>query len=307
MLKATIILKTIIKEGSFQGAAKELNVTQPYLSQCIQRMERRCRTPVIDRGSKPVKLTDAGKVFLKMQSEIEALEEQSQTYFDDLAGLQTGRLVIASNGERTAAVLVPAVAEFHRLYPGITVDFSRDFRFEVVPAALIQGQADLGVMFESLLTKDLNAVVLAKERYLLAAPNVADRFGACFNKDGTYPLLSETDCSQLKPYRLIQTYGHPERLQKLNQHFPFEMKESPVGTYQLSTRLALTAAGVGVSICQEHLIAPLNVREQCRFASLEGILPVQNLVLAWNDRRYMSKAAKEFCRIVRDTFRTGFM
>ena len=57
-----------------------------------------------------------------------------------------------------------------------------------------QAGADIGIMFESLLTPNLNDYALAKEHLLLAVPVAATgNDGNVFNTEGFYPLLTGRD------------------------------------------------------------------------------------------------------------------
>ena len=303
MLKASQILTALVEEGTFLGAARRLGVTQPYLSQCVRRFEERCSSPVIDRNAKPLVLTKVGQVFLDSRIQIEDIEARTQAYCNDVAGLKAGSVSVACNGERTIAVLAGSMAKFHRLYPGISLDLSREMPLDLIPAALSQGLADVGVSYEHWITGDLNALPICPERYLLAAPACVESFGVPYNAAGDYPVIEETDCSQLAGFGLIQTMSHNERLAILNSKLPVRLHEVPIQVRHLATRLALVAEGVGVAICQEHLIASNECKSRCRFASLERILPTKNLVIAWNDRRYRSAAAAEFCRMVNESWK----
>ncbi len=305
MLDDYLILRAILEDGSFTAAAKTLGVTQSYLSQCVRKMEERCHGSVLSRRSRPPALTEMGRVYFESRREIHRIEEKTRTYCEDFAHLAVGRLRIASNGERTNAVLMPAVAAFHRAYPGITLDFSLELHLEEIPAALTSGEADIGVLYEYLLTPELDAYPLFPERYLLAVPDAPAfrNFGSPFNEAGKYPLLSETDAGALRKLPLLQTYRHHERTETLGRALGFPVKEFDATVLQVGTRISFVASGICAAICQERILATYAARSACRYASLEGVLPVQTMVLAWHRTEYRSKASREFCRIALETIR----
>lgn len=56
-------IDSIIQHGSFTQAAKALYISQPYLTQSIQKIEDNLGITVIDRKSKPLRLTETGRVY----------------------------------------------------------------------------------------------------------------------------------------------------------------------------------------------------------------------------------------------------
>ena len=71
------ILKTLLSEGSFVSAAKRLAVTQSYLSQFVQKLEKNYGVKLIDRNSRPLQLTKLGAVILENLEKIEIIQRKT--------------------------------------------------------------------------------------------------------------------------------------------------------------------------------------------------------------------------------------
>lgn len=56
-------LSALVSQGSFSQAARYLDISQPSLSQFIQRLEAEAGTELIDRTSRPLRLTAARRLF----------------------------------------------------------------------------------------------------------------------------------------------------------------------------------------------------------------------------------------------------
>ena len=61
MRKELDIISALLKHGTFVAASEALSVTQSYVSQCLRRLEDAYGVQVIDRSSKPLRLTDIGE------------------------------------------------------------------------------------------------------------------------------------------------------------------------------------------------------------------------------------------------------
>ena len=98
------ILQAIAEEGNLSLAAERLGVTQPYLSQYLRRLEESYGVVILDRHKKPMILTPMGEVLLESRRQIARIEEATRNYCADLTELRKGKVRVACNGERTAAL-----------------------------------------------------------------------------------------------------------------------------------------------------------------------------------------------------------
>lgn len=58
-------LDTLLRESNFTQAAKELYVSQPYLTQLIKRIEKKVGAKILNRDQIPFSLTEAGIIYYK--------------------------------------------------------------------------------------------------------------------------------------------------------------------------------------------------------------------------------------------------
>ncbi|MBR3127693.1 MAG: LysR family transcriptional regulator, partial [Solobacterium sp.] len=59
------LIETISEEQSFSKAAKRLYIPQPSLSVIVRKIEEDIGMPLFDRTTKPIRLTDAGREYLR--------------------------------------------------------------------------------------------------------------------------------------------------------------------------------------------------------------------------------------------------
>ena len=83
-------LVTLSEERRFTRAAQQLQIAQPGLSQQIRRLEDELSTPLVDRTTRHVALTDAGERVAARARSIMGELEALQSELDGLHKLKPG-------------------------------------------------------------------------------------------------------------------------------------------------------------------------------------------------------------------------
>src|ERR671924_2293342 len=104
------VLREVAARGSFSAAAEALSFTQSAVSQQVAALEREAGTELVERNSRGVRLTDAGRALVAhadaILSRIEAAEEELAA----IKGLCGGRLRLACFQSAGATLVPRAVA-----------------------------------------------------------------------------------------------------------------------------------------------------------------------------------------------------
>jgi DNA-binding transcriptional LysR family regulator len=69
-------LDMLLKHGNYTKAAKDLYISQPYLTQTIKKVELELGIDIINRHSSPLQLTEAGKVYYQYLRSLETEQDQ---------------------------------------------------------------------------------------------------------------------------------------------------------------------------------------------------------------------------------------
>jgi LysR family transcriptional regulator, chromosome initiation inhibitor len=103
-------LVAVVREGSFEGAARALHVTPSAISQRIKQLEERLGGIVVVRGT-PCRATEVGDALYRHGLQVELLEKD---LLRNVAPAQERPLPIgvAVNADSLATWLMPAVADF---------------------------------------------------------------------------------------------------------------------------------------------------------------------------------------------------
>jgi DNA-binding transcriptional LysR family regulator len=135
---------TVAAEGSFSRASKKLLRTQPAVSLALKRLETELGERLIDRSSKDLVLTDAGRVVLDYSHRFYNLRREMLNALAELRDKHAGKLTIGAN-ESTALYLITHIEKFRRLYPKVKVEIRRSLSSQI-PDEVLAGALDLGAI-----------------------------------------------------------------------------------------------------------------------------------------------------------------
>ena len=106
---------------SFSAAAKKLYISQPALSNSIKRVEEKVGTPIFDRSTSPIQLTEVGREYIHAVEQIHSIQENFSRYLADTQELRTGNIAVGSGAMMTAYLLPGIIAAYKEKYPYVEV------------------------------------------------------------------------------------------------------------------------------------------------------------------------------------------
>jgi DNA-binding transcriptional LysR family regulator len=159
---------TLAKIRNFTKAADHLHITQSAVSHAIKKLETSIDAALIDRKSRDLTLTDAGKILFRSCEKIfYELEKTDQ----DLAGLkkQTPLTIrVGATVEFGTTILINHINAFLDRFPELHIDFL--FSHHLLEP-LLQDTVDLIIDCEPHMGENLKKIHLFQEQYVtIAAP-----------------------------------------------------------------------------------------------------------------------------------------
>src|SRR3954463_14977185 len=112
-------LVALAEECHFTRAAERMHIAQPALSQQVRRLEEELGLPLVDRTTRRVALTDAGRLLVDRARRALAEVDAARAELADLAGVRAGRVVIGAMPSTGPFDLSRLLAEYHRRYPDV--------------------------------------------------------------------------------------------------------------------------------------------------------------------------------------------
>ena len=284
-----------VREGSVTRAAKKLNMAQPPLSRQIQQLEEELGVPLLERGSRPLRMTDAGHFFYEHALAILDRAEALKIMTRRVGQIGADRFGIGFVGSILYGPLPKMIRRFHATYPDVEVDMLELTSVQQV-SALKEGMIDVG--FGRLHVDDaaIEREVLMEEP-LVAALSIG------------HPLLEEAGpvrLEELVSYPLIVYPANPRPSyvdQVLSILRERRLKVGQVREVsELQTALGLVAAAVGVSLVPAA-VQRLR-RDDVVYRPLQDETATSPIVMCFrmHDR---SQEIAALLHLVRDVYRTG--
>ena len=146
------------KCGSVTGAAAELSITQPAVSQSLKQLEHSLGVSLFTRASKGVRLTAEGEILYSYVSKGYEQISQGVEKLHQMQSLELGEVHIGASDMTLRFFLLPFLERFHEEYPEIKVVVSNGPTPETLDL-LRDGRIDFGVVsapFEE--TADISAL-----------------------------------------------------------------------------------------------------------------------------------------------------
>lgn len=164
-----------VETGSFTAVALEFGTSQPAVSKRIAWLEGEVGARLLERSTRTLALTDAGRRFLAYCHQLLQTLDDAENCIDDSREALCGSLRISAPVAFGRLELISRLRDFKAEYPGIEIDLHLDDRFE----DLSREGIDLAVRLGHLQDPNLIAQELGTTpRVLVASPDYLLRHGA---------------------------------------------------------------------------------------------------------------------------------
>ena len=274
---------------SITKAAQQLYISQPSLSRSIAAVEEEAGTLLLDRTTRPLSLTFAGRQYYDTAKQILGLSSDLNRQLRDINDCSSGQITIGCSSQRAAYTLPAVLPKFMARYPGVQIrTCEKDSAY--LEQALLKGQVDLVVFPDqtTLQSNDLiETTVLGQEEFVLVCGD------GVLNRELCLDGFSKTiDFNRLRdqPFVLL-TSGHGSRrlCEKIFKKYGFEPKIAfECDSNALVLRMA--AAKVGLAMMPDKVVRMHTDCVSVNTYSITDPPTVWGVVAASRKGRYKTKA-----------------
>jgi DNA-binding transcriptional LysR family regulator len=159
----------VARERNFTRAAERLRIAQPPLSRQIQQLENELGLTLIERGSRPVRLTDAGRLLFEQAMQVLERTDEVTAMARRLREAGTARLGVGFVPSTLYGYLPEVIQCYRAARPGVEVTLLEMITIEQV-TALKEGRIDVGfgrIPFED---PAIERTLLRNEKLCVALP-----------------------------------------------------------------------------------------------------------------------------------------
>lgn len=112
----------VVEAGSFTKAALTLHMSKTTVTQLVQQLEARLGARLLHRTTRQVTVTTEGAVYYERVVRVLSDLEEADTGLTGDSSTPVGRLRVDVPSPFARLILMPALPDFHRRYPGIQLD-----------------------------------------------------------------------------------------------------------------------------------------------------------------------------------------
>ncbi|KAF5406939.1 MAG: Hydrogen peroxide-inducible genes activator [Candidatus Udaeobacter sp.] len=275
----------VARAGNFSRAAEQCHVSQPSLSQQIQKLEEELGERLFDRMKREAKLTAHGEAFLPRALRILEEVDLARREASEARSLLRGRLIVGVL-PTIAPYLLPAVlGDFAKRFPGVEIVVQEETTAQLLKL-LNACEIDFAVASRPIQDRRMEVKDLFTEELRLALPPRHS-----LTRKRTVRLAD----LEKEPF-IVMKEGHCLGDQVLNFCERRDLKPTiSFRTAQLETIQALVHSGVGIS-----LVPAMAARKKRaglpEYRSLVSPKPERKIVAIWPKQRPLSRAANELLK-----------
>lgn len=273
----------VAEEGSFSHAAEREHVSQPSLSQQIQKLEAELNQQLFDRLPRSVVLTEAGRSLLPYARKILTALADAGLSVAAIEQEVAGRLSVGAIPSIAVYVLPRLIGNFQRSYPKVTFELFEDIT-DKLAQRLEDGTLDIVLATSSDNAPTLTHYSLGKEPLLMLLPQK--------HRLSRRKTIKWSDLASEKFLLLHEIHSLSIQVRQLLAANNLKPEVVLQGA-QLVTIARMVAAGLGVTVIPQ-MMAETEFIKGCVAVPFARPVPTRELTLLRNPLRFESRAAAAF-------------
>jgi DNA-binding transcriptional LysR family regulator len=301
----------VYRERSFSRAAQKLYISQPSLSAMVKRAEQRIGSPIFDRSTSPIGLTQVGLEYIRAAEQMMEIEDGFKQYLSDAGQLLTGSLSIGGTTLFTSYILPPLISAFSARYPAVEIRV-HEAHTAYLEKELNDGALDLiaenytfdpGIYGREPFCSEHLLLTVPADRlvnetaagYRLSAENIRNGLHLRDEMSAVPPELFREE-----PFLLLKE-GNDTRLRADRFFASIHMKPNiRLLLDQQITAYNLALNGMGSAFVSDTLVKHVPPVKSVWFYKLDGELSKREICFYYKRSRYLTSAVREFIRTVQE-------
>lgn len=160
----------VVRHKSFSKAADAIYLTQPTISAHISSLEKEIGTKLIDRSSKLILPTKAGKIFYDYALNLMNTRDEAIFSLSEYTNGLTGKIDIAASTVPSQYIIPKLIIEFQKMYKNIFFNLVQYDSDQVIEEILDNG-FEIGIVGSKIDNDKLKFDRLMEDKMVLITPN----------------------------------------------------------------------------------------------------------------------------------------
>jgi DNA-binding transcriptional LysR family regulator len=159
----------VARERNFTRAAEQLHIAQPPLSRQVQQLEDELGIDLIETGSRPLRLSEAGRLFYEQAVQVLERVDEMKTMITRLHAAERSRFSMGFVASTLYGKLPTVIRNYRAARPAVELTLLEMTSVEQI-AALKEGRIDVGFGRIPLDDPALDRQLLRNEKLIAAVP-----------------------------------------------------------------------------------------------------------------------------------------
>ena len=159
----------VYQEKSFSRAAERLYISQSSLSLTIKKAEERIGTPIFDRKTTPLSLTEFGVEYISAVEKVMRLRDGLDNFLYETEHLSRGHISLGAANFCISYLLPPLLTTFRQTYPKIQVELHERSTPSLI-RMLSEGRIDMMISNMALDDRFYQGTPFCQEHMVLVIP-----------------------------------------------------------------------------------------------------------------------------------------
>jgi DNA-binding transcriptional LysR family regulator len=164
-----LLFEAVSRSPTITAAAERLMISQPAVSKQLQQLERAIGAQLVQRGSRRIRLTEAGQAVATLAQQIVQLADQVPEAIADLHSLRRGRLRIGATPSIATYLLPDLLVRFSRKFPGVRLHVETE-NTPLLASRLADRAIDVALAESSIHSPQIRSRIFAQDEMLPVAP-----------------------------------------------------------------------------------------------------------------------------------------
>lgn len=295
-LKEQVYVLTLAKYRNITKAAEKLGMSQPALSTFLNNVEKSLGIRLFDRKEKPMKLTEAGQLYIHKAEQMLELKAQFDLELTHLVNSHPAQIRVGIQQIRAPHIVPPLTMAMKQEFPNLEVIFYENSGANLYDL-LRAGKLDLILCNKREAWPDMEYVCLMKERLLFVTPPGHPLISKQQKTNEKYPWIDlnlfRKETFILPPSGFSTRYFADQVFKSLGWS-PKQLEMYP----RTETTIHMAAAGLGVAFVLESYLAYFNLIRQPKYFIVGEPAVMTEYVAVYPKNKYNSSVFNRFLEMI---------